>query len=85
MNPEKLALLTDLYEFTMANAFYQELPKEEGVFDIFFRNLPDNGSFVVLAGVKQAVEAVEKFHLSASELDPAIISYAFDRVQLSCM
>ena len=44
MNPEKLALLTDLYEFTMANAFYQELPKEEGVFDIFFRNLPDNGS-----------------------------------------
>ena len=69
MNPEKLALLTDLYELTMANAFYQELPKEEGVFDIFFRNLPDNGSFVVLAGVKQAVEAVEKFHLSASELD----------------
>lgn len=69
MDPDRLALLTDLYEFTMANSFYQELPMEEGVFDIFFRKLPDKGSFVILAGIQQAVEAVEKFHLDEEELD----------------
>ena len=41
-------LLTDLYEFSMANGYYATLPHDqEAVFDVFYRNVPDNGSFVI--------------------------------------
>ena len=43
-------LLTDLYEFSMANGYYATLPHDqEAVFDVFYRNVPDNGSFVIAA------------------------------------
>ncbi|GBG94456.1 nicotinate phosphoribosyltransferase [Ligilactobacillus salitolerans] len=64
-----LALLTDLYEYTMANGFQHEMEEERGSFDIFFRKLPDNGRFVVLAGIGTAIEELQKFHFDEEDLD----------------
>ena len=45
-------LLTDMYEFSMANGYFQTLPhNKQARFDVFYRNVPDHGSFVVSAGL----------------------------------
>lgn len=64
-----LTLLTDLYEYTMANGFYQELPQTRATFDIFFRRVPDDGSFVIAAGLAQVVAALNELHFDDADID----------------
>ncbi len=64
-----LALLTDLYEYTMANGFHEEMINECGSFDMFFRKLPDNGRFVVLAGIGTVLEELQNYHFEEDDLD----------------
>lgn len=67
---DNLALLTDLYEFSMSAGFQKALSQnEEGVFDVFYRSVPDKGSFVILAGIEQALQAIQDFSFSAEDLD----------------
>lgn len=66
---DNLSMLTDLYEFSMANGYRQTIDDEEGVFDIFFRKVPDNGSFVICAGLQQVVESLKDFHFSKRDVD----------------
>lgn len=63
-----LSLLTDLYEFTMANGFSSELSSDRATFDIFYRNVPDHGSFVITAGLAQVLDALRDFHFDASDI-----------------
>ncbi len=53
-----LSLLTDLYEFSMANGFQKDMPDTRATFDIFFRKVPDQGSFVITAGLQQIIDAL---------------------------
>lgn len=69
MDADNWALVTDLYELTMANGFKEKLGEEEGVFDIFFRKMPDDGSFVVLAGLEQAIEELRNFHFEKEDIE----------------
>ena len=64
-----LSLLTDLYEFSMANGFHHDLPRTNATFDLFYRRVPDNGSFVIAAGLQQVVEALQDFHFTSNDLD----------------
>ena len=64
-----LSLLTDLYELSMANGFHHDLPQTNATFDLFYRRVPDNGSFVIAAGLQQVVEALQDFHFTNSDLD----------------
>jgi len=64
-----LSLMTDLYEFSMANGFQHDLPETTATFDVFFRNVPDDGSFVIAAGLQQVIEAIQNFHFNQDDLD----------------
>ncbi len=64
-----LSLLTDLYELSMANGFHHDLLQTNATFDLFYRRVPDNGSFVIAAGLQQVVEALQDFHFTNSDLD----------------
>jgi nicotinate phosphoribosyltransferase len=47
-----LTMLTDFYELTMANGFLvQGMQDRQVVFDMFFRKIPDNGGYAILAGL----------------------------------
>ena len=47
-------MLTDFYEMTMANGYLEAgMGDEIAYFDMFFRRIPDNGGFVLLAGLEQ--------------------------------
>ena len=65
-----LQMLTDLYEFSMANGYYAILPHDrQARFDVFYRRVPDNGSFVIAAGLQQVVEQVANWHFSKENIE----------------
>jgi nicotinate phosphoribosyltransferase len=63
------ALLTDLYELTMAAAFFREGVRGSATFSLFSRRLPATRAFMVAAGLNDALELVRGFHFTADDLD----------------
>jgi nicotinate phosphoribosyltransferase len=67
------ALLTDFYEITMAAGYYfsqfHKDWKTEGIFELFVRKLPKNRSYLVTAGLQQAVEYISKFTFNKDQID----------------
>lgn len=52
-----LTMLTDFYELTMANGYLMNGLKDRiAYFDMFFRKVPDNGGFAIMAGVEQVIQ-----------------------------
>ena len=65
----KHELLTDMYEFSMANGYYQTLPHDKQArFDVFYRKAPDDGSFVISAGLMQVIDEVKNWHFSTDDI-----------------
>lgn len=65
-----LTMLTDFYELTMANGYYQNGFKDTiGYYDMFYRNVPDHGGFAIMAGVEQVVDYLNKLHFTEEDLD----------------
>lgn len=66
---ESLALLTDLYQLTMAYGYWKRgMEKKEAVFHLFFRKPPFGGNFAIAAGLEQAVSFIESFAYDESDL-----------------
>jgi len=54
-------LLTDLYQLTMAQGYWQHgRAEEQAVFHLGFRSHPFKGSFALACGLEQAVEVIER-------------------------
>lgn len=63
------SLLTDLYQITMAYGYWcQGMDERESVFHLFYRSPPFGGRNVVAAGLETALEWLEGFALSESDL-----------------
>jgi nicotinate phosphoribosyltransferase len=64
-----LALLTDLYELTMAYGYWRSgTNNKEAVFHLHFRNPPFGGGFTVACGLAPAIELIEQFHFDDDDL-----------------
>lgn len=61
-------LLMDAYELTMARSYLENGMTGDAVFEYFVRRLPENRSFLISAGLEQAVEFLEQFHFSDEDL-----------------
>jgi len=62
-------LLTDLYQLTMAHAYWKNgLHEREAVFHLFFRKNPFKGGFSIACGLAQAIEYIEEFRFDAEEI-----------------
>ena len=63
-------LMSDEYEFTMANGYLNNHKEnEEAVFDIFFRKVPNNGGYAVMAGLDKVIPYIENLRFGEQELD----------------
>ncbi len=62
------ALLTDLYQLNMIQAYLESGQTGTAVFEFFVRKLPRARSFLVAAGLEQALQYLEKLRCSADEL-----------------
>ena len=66
---ESLALMTDLYELTMAYGYWKKgIADKEAVFHLFFRRKPFNGSFAVAAGLATVLDYLDNFRFQADDL-----------------
>ncbi|MBI5084837.1 MAG: nicotinate phosphoribosyltransferase [Acidobacteria bacterium] len=63
------ALLTDLYQLTMAAGYWQAGKLEEtATFELFVRRLPPNRNFILAAGLQQAVEYLLNLRFGEEEI-----------------
>ena len=64
------ALLTDLYELTMAYAYWKSgKDRDEAVFHLYFRENPFDGGYTIAAGLEEAVKFLESLRFSKDDLD----------------
>ncbi len=64
-----LSLLTDFYELTMSNGYFDSGYREKiAVFDMFFRSVPDNGGFAIFAGLEQMIEYLNNLHFDEEDI-----------------
>lgn len=68
-NPASSALLTDLYQLTMLQGYFDQGMEGTAVFEFFVRQLPPARNFLVAAGLDQALEFLENLRFTAAELD----------------
>lgn len=65
-----LTMLSDFYEFTMANGYYNKNMQDTvAVFDAFYRDNPDQGGFAIFAGLNDIIEYIENMEFSDEDLD----------------
>ncbi len=65
-----LALLTDLYQLTMAYGYWRlGRAEEEAVFHLFFRRAPFRGGYAIAAGLELALDYLRALHFDASDLE----------------
>lgn len=63
------ALLTDLYELTMAAGYFERKLDVRATFELFVRSLPPNRAYLVACGLEAALEYLENLSFSRKEID----------------
>lgn len=67
---QSLALLTDLYQITMAYGYWKcGMENKEAVFHHSFRRAPFHGGFTVAAGLEKLIDFIEHFQFDSSDLE----------------
>lgn len=65
---ESSILLTDLYQLTMLQTYFERGMNETAVFEFFVRKLPAGRNFLVAAGLEQVLDFLEDLRFEAAEL-----------------
>ena len=66
--PEDLGLFTDLYELTMAQAYFREGMFAPATFSLFIREYPPNRSYFVASGLEDVLTYLENWSLSQQDI-----------------
>jgi len=61
-------LLTDLYQLTMLQGYFDREMHAEAVFEFFVRRMPEQRNFLMAAGLEQALEYLETLRFSAEDI-----------------
>ncbi len=65
-----LTMLMDLYELTMANGiFTSDLRDTVTYFDMFFRKVPDDGGYAIMAGLQQLIEYMNDLKFNEDDIE----------------
>jgi nicotinate phosphoribosyltransferase len=68
-NPGFSGLATDLYQLTMAAAYHAEGRDGRASFELFARKLPEGRSYLIVAGLEQALDYLRGLSFSADEVE----------------
>lgn len=70
VDKRNLSMLADFYEFTMANGFLEyNLENKIAYFDMFFRSIPEDGGFAIMAGVEQIIEYLKNLRFTDEDME----------------
>ena len=65
-----MTMLTDFYELTMANGYFEAGMQDDiAYFDMFFRRIPDNGGYAIMAGLEQVVKYLDNLEYTDEDID----------------
>ncbi len=62
-------LLTDLYQLTMAQSYFEKGKCEEAVFDLFYRRNPCGHGYAIFSGLNQAIEFINNFEYTDEDIE----------------
>ncbi len=70
IDSRNLTMITDLYEMTMANGIFDH-PLNDTItyFDMFFRRVPDDGGYAIMAGIEQLIAYFNNLHFEKEDID----------------
>ena len=69
MSRRDLTLLTDLYELTMMQGYYEQGQNETVIFDVFFRQNPCNNGYSICAGLDQVIDYIKNLNFTYDDVD----------------
>ena len=66
---KNLTMIMDLYELTMSNGIFDSDMRDEiTYFDMFFRRVPDDGGYAIMAGIEQLIEYMNNLEFSDDDI-----------------
>ena len=70
MQKQNLTMLTDFYEFTMANGYFEQgFIDKIAYYDMFFRRVPDGGGFAIMVGVEQLISYLKNLKFEQQDIE----------------
>lgn len=65
-----LTMIMDLYELTMSNGIFEnDMRDTVTYFDMFFRRVPDDGGYAIMAGLEQLIEYMNTLEFSNEDIE----------------
>ena len=65
-----LTMLTDFYEITMANGYFESgMAEDTAYFDMFFRRVPDGGGYAIMAGLEQLIDYLKNLKFTEEDIE----------------
>ena len=68
-NPRETGLFTDLYQLTMAQAYWRSSRSAEATFSLFFRSYPRDRGYFVFSGLSESLGLLERFGFSREDVE----------------
>lgn len=71
MKEQNLTMLTDFYELTMANGYFQSGQVDEAIayFDMFYRKVPDGGGYAIMAGLEPVIDYLKGLKFTDEDIE----------------
>ena len=79
MESDSSVLLTDLYQLTMLQGYFDRGMEETAVFEFFVRKIPPGRGFLMAAGLQQLLDYLERLRFTPEELEWLAGSGRFSR------
>ncbi len=68
-NQRNLSMLLDFYELTMANGYIKNnIGEKTSYFEMFFRSVPDNGGFAIMAGLDTLIDYLKNLKFTEDDI-----------------
>ena len=65
-----LTMLTDFYELTMANGYFEAgMTDDIAYFDMFYRRVPDGGGYSIMAGLEQLIDYLKNLKFTDEDIE----------------
>ena len=68
MNFQEMPLLTDFYELTMMQGYFNSGNNKTVVFDVFYRENPSGNGFAITAGLEQVIDYIKNLRFSSEDI-----------------
>ena len=69
MSKQNLTLLTDFYELTMMQGYFNNDNNDTVVFDVFYRSNPSGGGYSICAGLEQVIDYIKNLRFKEDDIE----------------